>query len=193
MRLSRSRWVLSLGRRRAVIVAAVMAPALAACNGTGAPVSLPPRSPSATAAASATPVALSAQQQVIAAFTGYNEALGQAERSRNAAEARKLLRPYLVASQIDGTVRTMSSIWASGEVFYGEDVVHVLSVTVRGTTAFVHDCEDTSGAGLENAATGQVVPGSAGIPHLNLVTRLDLMGGRWLVQSQVIEDVPCAA
>lgn len=172
-----------------------MAPALAACNGAAPPVSLPTRSPSLTPAASGTPSASarSVQQQVIAAFTGYNEALNQAEKSGNASKARSLLGPFLAPSRIDGTIQTMSSIWASGEVFYGQDVLHILSVKVRGTTAFVHDCEDTSSAGLENAATGQVVPGSVGIRDLNLVTRLDLVGGRWLVQSQVIEDVPCAA
>ena len=176
-----------------VLIAAAMASALAACNGTAVPVALPSRSPVAATPASPTAAFLSAQQQVIAAFTGYVGALSQAERSRNVAEARDLLQPYLAASRIDGTIQTMSSIWASGEVFYGQDVLHILNVSVKGTTAFLHDCDDTSGMGLDNAATGQVVPGSVGIPHLNLVTRVDLVGGRWLVQVQVIEDVPCAA
>jgi hypothetical protein len=193
MRPSRSPRALLTSRRRAGILAAAIAPALAACNGTAAPVSLPPRSPSATPALSSTPAPLSAQQQVIAAFTGYVEALGQAEKSRNAIEARELLRPYLASSRIAATVQTMSSFWASGEIFYGQDVLHIMSVSLKGATALVHDCDDTSGMGLENAATGRVVPGSAGIQHLNLVTRLDLVGGRWLVQVQVIEDVPCAA
>jgi len=193
MRLSRSRVALLTSRRRAVIVAVAIAPAIAACNGTAPPVSLPPKSPSTTLAVSSTPAAQSARQQVIAAFTGYTDALSQAEKSRNATEARELLRPYLAASRIDATVQTMSSFWSSGEVFYGQDVLHIMSIAVKGTTAFVHDCDDTSGMGLENSVTGQVVPGSTGIPHVNLITRLDLAGGRWLVQVQVIEDVPCAA
>jgi hypothetical protein len=45
--------------------------------------------------------------------------------------------------------------------------------------------------GLLNAATGQAVPGSAGIRHDNVVTRLDLVGGHWLVQFQLVEAVPC--
>lgn len=193
MRLSRSRVDPLMSRGRAVIAAAALAPALAACNGTAAPVSLPPRSPSLPPAASRTAAIQSAQEQVIAAFTGYVEALSQAEKSRNATQARALLRPYLAASRIDATVQTMSSFWASGEIFYGRDLLHIMSVSVKGATAFVHDCDDTSGMGLENATTGQIVPGSSGIPHLNLVTRLDLLGGRWVVQVQVIEDVPCAA
>jgi hypothetical protein len=188
----RSRCVLPPGRR-AVVAVAALAPALAACSGAAARVALPPRPAAATPAAPSAPAALSAQQRVVAAFTGYVAALSEAERSRNAAEASNLLRPYLVASRIDGTVQTMSSIWASGEVFYGQDVLHILTVSVTASTATLHDCDDTSGMGLASATTGRLVPGSAGIPQLNLVTRLALTGGRWLVQVQVIEDVPCAA
>lgn len=180
-------------RRRAFIVAAALAPALAACNGTAAPVSLPSKSPSAEPAASATPAALSAQQQVIAARTNYTVAIGEAEKSRNTTEARELLRPYLAADRIDGLVQTMSSIWARGEVFYGQDVLHILRVSITATTAFVYDCDDTSSMGLKYAATGQVVPGSAGSPDMNLITRLSFAGGHWLVQFQVVVDEPCAA
>ena len=85
----------------------------------------------------------------------------------------------------------MSAIWAKGESFYGEDVLHVSSVSIAAGRAFVHDCDDTSAMGLMNVATGQIVPGSAGVPRDNVVTRLDLVAGHWLVQFQLIEDVPC--
>src|SRR5215472_7241134 len=100
MRLSRSRWALLTSRRRAGILFSAISPALAACTGTAAPVSLPPRSLSATPAVSGTPAALSAQQQVIAARTDYTAAIGEAEKSRSATEARELLRPYLAADRI---------------------------------------------------------------------------------------------
>jgi hypothetical protein len=89
-------------------------------------------------------------------------------------------------------VEAISTIWARGDRFYGEDVLHILGVRIDGHRAFVHDCDDTSGLGLENAATGQAVPGSAGVRHANLVTRLDQVAGRWLVESQLLQDVPCA-
>lgn len=193
MRLSRSRWALLASRRRAVMVAAAIAPALAACNGTAAPVLLPPRSPSETPAVSRTPAALSAQQEVIAARTEYTVAIDEAEKSQSATEARELLRPYLAAGRIDGLVQTMTNIWTQGEVFSGQDVLHILRVTVTDTAAFVYDCDDTSGMGLKYAATGEVVPGSEGSPDMNLITRLDLVGGHWLVQFQVVVDQPCAA
>lgn len=180
-------------RPGAAVVVATVATALVACSEAASPVRLPARPPAGTSPVAATSVAASPRQQVIAALTGYTVALGEAARSRNAAKAGALLRPYLAASQIDGTVQTMSTIWAKGEVFVGEDVLHILSVTVTGTTAFAHDCDDTSAMGLEDAAAGTVVPGSVGVPHLNLVTRLGLVRGHWLVQSQLIEDVPCTA
>jgi hypothetical protein len=193
MRLSRSRWALLTSRRRVAVLAAAIAPALAGCNGAAAPVSLPPRSPSATPAVSSAPAALSAQQQVIAARTNYTVAIGEAEKSRSATSARELLRPYLAADRIDGLVQTMTSIWTKGEVFYGRDVLHILRVTVTDSAAFVYDCDDTSSMGLKYAATGEVVPGSQGSPNMNLITRLDLTGGHWLVQFQVVVDQPCTA
>lgn len=182
-----------LTSRRAVIVAAAIAPALAACNGAAAPVSLPPKSPSAPPAASRTPAVPSVQQQVIATRTDYTVAIGEAEKSRSATAARELLLPYLAADRIDDLVQTMTSIWAKGEVFYGQDVLHVLRVTVTDTTAFVYDCDDTSSMGLKYAATGEVVPGSGGSPDMNLITRLGLEGGHWFVQFQVVVDQPCTA
>lgn len=193
MRLSRSRWALLTSRRRVVVVAAAIAPALAACNGTAAPSALPPKSPSETPAVSRTPAALSAQQQVIAARTDYTVAIGEAEKSKSATEARELLRPYLAADRIDGLVQTMTSIWTKGQVFYGQDVLHILRVKVTDTVAFVYDCDDTSRMGLKYATTGEVVPGSEGSPDMNLITRLDLVGGHWLVQFQVVVGQPCTA
>ena len=176
-----------------VLIAAAMASALAACNGTAVPVALPSRSPVAATPASPTAAFLSAQQQVIVARANYTLAVGDAEKSRSATEARELLRPYLAAGQIDALVQTMSSIWAKGESFYGQDVLHILRVTVTDNTAFVYDCDDTSSMGLKYAATGQVVPGSGGSPDMNLITRLGLVGGHWLVQFQVVVDEPCTA
>ena len=144
MRWSRWQCVRLPSRRQAVIVAAAIAPALAACNGTAAPVSLPLRSPTKAAAESTASAAPSAQQQVIDARTSYTVAVGAAERSGSATEARELLRPHLAADRVDALVQTMSSIWAKGEVFYGQDVLHILRVNVTGSTAFVYDCDDTA-------------------------------------------------
>jgi hypothetical protein len=196
MSTSRSQPALPRNHRALVVVAAAAAPALAACAGAGPPTTLSATSaapPAPTPGISSPPASPSVQQQVIAARTSYTVAVGEAEKSRNGAEARSLLRPYLAAARINDLVQTMQSIWARGEIFYGEDVLHIKSVTVKGSTAFVYDCDDTSSAGLEYSATGQVVPGSGGIPHMNVITRLSLEGGRWLVQFQTIVDEACTA
>jgi hypothetical protein len=186
----RSQWA-ALRRQGPLIVAAVgLVPALTACAGAAAEVPLPAK-PAANPAAVTAPAALTPRQQVTAALTGYTTALGQADNSRSKSAARRLLRPYLAASRIGGLVQAMSGIWARGETFYGTDVVHVSSVRIAGARAFVHDCDDTSGMGLVTTATGQIVPGSAGVAGANLVTRLDLVGGHWLVEFQLVEDVPC--
>lgn len=175
-----------------LLVGAALAPLVTACASTASQVRLPARPPT-SASVTSSAAAVSQRQQVIAALTGYTVALGEADKSGNPATARSLLQPYLAASRIAGIVEQMSSIWARGEVFYGDDVLHILTVTIRGTSALVHDCDDTSGMGLLDAATGQQVAGSAGVPEENVVTRLDLVSGRWLVQYQLVEDVPCTA
>jgi hypothetical protein len=174
------------------LLVACLAPALAACSGAAAPVQLPAKPAAATRAALGRPAALTPRQRVIAALTGYVTALSQAEQSRNRAAARRILRPYLAADRIGGLVRAVGAIWARGDAFYGQDVLHVLSVQVEGRRAFVRDCDNTSGMGLEYAASGQTVPGSPGVAHDNVITQLELAQGRWQVESQLPEDLPCA-
>jgi len=190
-------WQTASRRRRVpvmvpVVVAACALPAIAACAGEPARVELPAKPAVATPAALSRLAPATPRQQVLTALTGYTAALSRAEQSRSDIAARRLLRPYVAAGRIGGLVEAVSSIWAKGDRFYGQDVLHVLGVRIDGHRAFVHDCDDTSAMGLESAATGQVLAGTAGVQHANLVTRLDRVAGRWLVESQLPEDVPCA-
>jgi hypothetical protein len=192
-------------RRGPLIVAVGLLPALTACAGAATQVQLPAKpavkraavltppvlTPAVLAPAVLPPKVLTPRQQVVAALTGYTAALSQADKSRNKSAARELLRPYLAASRIGGLVQAMITIWSRGESFYGADIVHVSSVRIDGLRAFVHDCDDTSRMGLIDAMTGEIVPGSGGVRRDNLVTRLDLVGGHWLVQYQLVEDVRC--
>jgi len=191
MALPRSSQTAPRARRVPVLLAACLTSALTACAASAAPVQLPAKSAAARAVLGRS-TALTPRQQVIAALGGYVTALSQAEQSRSRAAARRMLRPYLAADRIGGLVQTVSAIWARGDAFYGRDVLHVLSVRVEGRRAFVHDCDNTSGMGLEYAASGQTVPGSSGVAHDNVVTRLELARKRWQVESQLPEDVPCA-
>jgi hypothetical protein len=176
---------------RAALLAACLAPLLAACGGAAAQVQLPVK---AAAATSAQPAAapLTPRQQVVVAFTGYTVAMTAAFNSHSPAQVRQLLGPYLDKATISNAVRAFSQAWDQHEVSYGRAEHHIIGVTIRGSAAWVHDCDDTSGSGLAYS-TGQVVPGTLGSPHENLVTRLNRVSGHWLVGVQTIEDVPCQA
>ena len=89
---------------RAAVLLACLVPLLAACAGAAAQVRLPPKT---TAQAVADPAArpLTAQQQVVAAYTGYTAAMSAAFDSRDAAAVRQLLGPYLDTATIKNAIR----------------------------------------------------------------------------------------
>jgi hypothetical protein len=152
--------------------------------GSQAPVALPHKS-----AGTAGPVALAAppqspQQQVVAAYNGYWQALGQALDTQNPAKAGVILASHATAASIPSLIRGFQTDWARGEVQYGAPVPHILSVRITGNHAAVHDCADFSHAGVQNARTGQVA-GSLGSSRVNMISTLVRTRGRWLVSNQV--------
>ena len=59
---------------------------------------------------------------------------------------------------------------------------HVTSVTVDGSTAEVHDCQDASHAALASASTGTVIPGTTGKAGTSLIASLARgRDGRWRI------------
>lgn len=157
--------------------------AVAGC-GSQAPVTLPHKS-----AGTAEPVALAdppqgAQQQVVAAYNGYWQALGQALDTQSPARAGVILSAHVAAAGIPSLIRGFETDWARGDVQYGAPVPHILSVRISGNHAAVHDCADFSHAGVQNARTGQVV-GSLGSSRVNMISTLVRTHGRWLVSNQV--------
>lgn len=155
-------------------------------------VALPPKAtapaPVPSAALAGGPV--SAAGQVVAAYTGYWQALGQALDTRSAAQARAVLAPYAAPSIISSLIGGFETDWARGEIQYGAPVPHILSVRVTGDHAAVHDCADFSNAGVQSASTGQVI-GGLGNPRVNMISTLVRARGRWLVSSQVPVVLPC--
>jgi hypothetical protein len=178
-------------RGRCAILAGLTALALtvAGCGGQ-ASVTLPRKAaaqppPAAVAGAPQTP-----QDQVIAAYTGYWQALGQALDSQNAASARAILARYAAPAMIPSLISGFQTDWARGEVQYGAPVPHILSVRISGAHADVHDCADFSNAGVQSAGTGQVI-GSLGNSRVNMISTLVLVRGRWLVSNQVPVVLSC--
>src|SRR5260370_754691 len=68
--------------------------------------------------------------------------------------------------------------------------VWLAGLGLAGGDAAVHDCADFSNAGVQDARTGQVV-GSLGSPHVNLISTLVFLHGRWLVSNQVPVVLSC--
>ena len=177
------------GPRRLGALLTGAALAVAGCGGQAA-VALPRKT--GLPALPATPASqpLNPRQQVITAYTGYWQALGQALDARNAGRAQAILAPYAVPSLVTSTVSGYQSLWARNEIQYGAPVLHILSVQVTGASAAVHDCADFSHAGVQDAATGEV-EGSLGNARVNMTSTLVLTGGRWLLSNQVPVVAPC--
>jgi hypothetical protein len=168
-----------------------LASAVAGCGGQQA-VNLPQKAavqqdPPAAAASHAP---LTPRQQVVAAYTGYWQALGQALDTRSAPQARAILARHVPPASIPSLVSGFESDWARGEIQYGSPVPHIQSVHIDGSHAAVHDCADFSHAGLQDASTGQVI-GSPGDSRVNMISTLVRSHGRWLVSNQVPVVVPC--
>jgi hypothetical protein len=165
--------------------------AVTGCGGQQASVALPHKSagPAALPAELADP-SLSPQQQVVAAYTGYWQALGQALDTQNAGRARAILAAYAAPASIPSLIKGFETDWAQGEIQYGGPVSHILSVQITGGHAAVHDCADFSHAGVQSARTGQMI-GSLGNSRVNMISTLVRTRGRWLVSNQVPVVSPC--
>jgi hypothetical protein len=164
--------------------------AVSGCGGQ-APVALPHKSAAPEVPAAVTDPPQTVLQQVIAAYTGYWQALGQALDTRNTGRARAILAQYLPGASIPSLISSFQADWAQGEIQYGSPVPHILGVQITSGHAAVHDCVDLSNAGVEDARTGQVI-GSLGNPRVNLISTLVLAHGRWLVTNQVPVVLSCA-
>lgn len=175
----------------AVVLAAGL---VSACSGGAALVNLPARPDAATRAVNtARPAPASPRQQVVAAYTSYNNALQQAQNTRNARQVQAIMANYVPASSIPAFVSAFRQEWAHGEIGYGAAVSHILHVRlVSRAEAVVDDCLDTTHSGLQYVRTGTVVPGTVGTGHDNLATTLVRRNGRWLVATQTPVEVPCA-
>ena len=188
--LARSRALLASrdrARLAALLTAALavgLAAALAGCGSSPAKVTLPKKPPPHVKMARAGPVRQTPQQLVIAAYEGYWRATNEALDSRSANRARAILADYIPSSAIPGLVRGLRMLWQRDEVSYGSPVLHITGVTlISARSAAVHDCVDMSHAGLADRKTGQLV-GGLGQAHENLITKLILEHGIWLVTGE---------
>jgi len=177
-----------LAAAAAAAAAVAVGTALAGCA-SQASVALPPK------AGAQSPARLADQpdqrQQVMAAYTGYWQAVDEALNAGSAVRARQILTGYAPAAAVPGLISAFRQDWARHFVTDGSPVLHILSVRVRNGRATVHDCVDLSHAGLQNARTGRALPRSFGSPRANYYASLVRQGSRWLVSNIVPVVAPC--
>jgi hypothetical protein len=181
----------------AAAAAAAAALAAAGCGG-GTPAPHPPGATSsptlrAPASSPASSMPVTPQAAVIAAYTASWTASDKAERSGNAAAARGILVPYVTSAYIATVVTGMSRYWARHEVDQGYVTPHVTTIRVYGNYAIVVDCQDDSHLALADSATGKVIAGSFGAPHVKLGVSLIENRGRWLVSHITFAGNSCSA
>jgi len=165
-------------------VAAALATTVVGCGTGQAKVTLPTK-PAHVTVVAAPPARPSARQRVLNAYRGYWGATSQAVDSRSPARARAILARYIPRAAIGGLISGLQTLWRNDEMSYGRPLLHIISVTVSpGGVATVHDCVDVSHTGLADRRTGQIV-GGLGDSHENLITRLVLRHGRWLVSGEI--------
>jgi len=151
----------------------------------------PMRTASAQAGSPPSAAALTPRQQVIAAYKGFLAAVRQASDTRNPRRARTFLAPYLAPAAAAELIGAFEAAWQHGEIAYGAVIPHVLGVHIAGNRAVLHDCQDGSHAGLQNARTGRVVPGTLGKADFDADITFELVGRRWLYISFIPLDARC--
>jgi hypothetical protein len=96
------------------------------------------------------------EQQVLAQYTAFWAALPEASRAL-APQREQILAKYAGDPELRSLLDGMAEQDRQGRVFYGQDVprpeIEMLSID-RGV-AVIRDCQDSSGAGVQDATTGQ--------------------------------------
>jgi hypothetical protein len=123
---------------------------LAGCHGQGADASLP------SASSTATPSPVSDTDAVTSIYTTLVAELDHAD-SLPADTRRRQLSIHMSDPQLSRVLDRIDQLRAKHLTSYGNSVVHVKSVHVAGDQALLRDCQDSSGAGLENALTHKKV------------------------------------
>lgn len=107
-------------------------------------------------------------------------------------EARTLLTPYTADSYLDHLVDGVRQMREQKREPYGQVVPHVKEVWVSGDAAKVIDCQAVSGAGMANADTHELIPGTQTGTTANVEATLRKSGkDEWRLTGVTIKEEPC--
>ncbi|WP_327591315.1 hypothetical protein OHA25_60285 (plasmid) [Nonomuraea sp. NBC_00507] len=152
----------------------------------GATLTVPSRSPEPPP--STTP---GQQAAIIEAYEAYWK-IGMRSSQVPLAQARKMLRPYTTPEFLKHVLDGLQRQHEKGQVVTGAVKTNVIDVTVKGGTARVTDCQDTTGVIVTDAASGRAVSGSRGEPRAHV--QADLAQGtdrRWRIYQVIVLERPC--
>lgn len=158
---------------------------LAGCNDDRASVSLP----TPTGSSPSPSLIASSSEEVRVAYTDFISALDHAD-SMPQDSRRQQLSAYMIDPQLSRVVSHSIKNQSKGLVSYGTSIVHTKKIEVSGDTATVHDCQDSSGAGLMNARTHQKY--NRGVEKESIRTSLKRgPDGQWRVSKMNILGEGC--
>lgn len=150
----------------------------------------PPASPTGSpplAAPSAR--ATTVEDAIVEAYTAYWPASTRAVTLPRE-EARRLLSQYETDDQVEGELKGIARYQEMDREGWGEVVVHVKKVTVKGDTATVLDCMDASRTGEADSRTHKLIPGTLSTPYFSVeATMRRGADGRWrILQKKALES-----
>lgn len=171
---------------RAGAAAAFAACVLAGCSSHSnlAVQNLPPSSHTESTSKSTTTsmnATAAAEQQALQQYAAFWNHVTVASAATGAATKRGLLAPYAADPELTSMVTALQQQNQKGEVAYGTDVLHpeIVSFSLSRGIAAIRDCQDSSHAGVEAAATRK--PLTVGPARNPVNTTLHLVGGKWRV------------
>lgn len=129
---------------------------------------------------------------VIAAYHQYWDATRKAATVPED-QARALLQPVSTPKVIVDQIRGIRAVQGKHQEPWGKIVIRVYAVEVSGSTARLGDCQDTSGAGLADSRTHQLIPGTrGGAKPVNFSVKFERgTDRRWRVSSVRSVEAPC--
>ncbi|MEV0668471.1 hypothetical protein ACIBI3_44605 [Actinomadura luteofluorescens] len=122
--------------------------ALTGCSNHNDAVALPSSSPSTTSI----PSPPSDEEAVKESYTSFISALDRADSLPDEAR-RQQLSALMVDPQLSRVLKRVEELRGKNLTSYGKVIVHIASVDVTGNQATLHDCQDSSKAGIMNRTT----------------------------------------
>lgn len=131
------------------------------------------------------------KQAIIDTYTGLWPAIKRAERVP-AAQRRQVLSRHLEEPELGSLLQQIAEHEADGLRVYGQAVVHVTDVEVRGQKATLHDCRDSSQTGLIDEDTGEKVTVGVEEDHV-IATLAQNRADEWRIKQVRHVEKSCSA